>query len=300
MKNSKDHVFKGVWPALVTPFDEAGNVSSQRMQQLVRYHLDKSADGFYVCGSTGQGVALSVQERKVVAQAVIDAAEDAVPVIVHVGAVALPDAATLAAHAQSIGASGISTIIPPLYSNLDTITRYFAAVAGSAPDIPVFPYLFGGAVSAFDLLTAIADVPNLGGTKVTGPNMDELKKIIDMRPQPWAVFSGMDEQSLFAAMAGASGNIGSSVNVIPGVYRQIRVKMAAGDYKGAMELQFKGNKVIATLGAYGYSAALRKGVEMLGVPCGGPRMPEAPFPDGKLEQLKADLEKVDFEELSSL
>ena len=300
MNSSKNHGFYGVYPALVTPFDEEGNVSITRMQALIRYHLDKSVDGFYVCGGTGQGIALSIPERKSVAESVIDATEGSVPVVVHVGAVAVVDAIVLAEHAQSIGAAGISTIIPPLFSNLDTIYRYFSDVAAAAPNIPIFPYLFGGAVSALDLLNAIADIPNLGGTKVTGPNMDELKKIIDIRPQPWAVFSGMDEQTLFAAMAGADGNIGSSVNVIPGVYQGIRTKMAEGDYQGAMELQFRGNKVIATLGSFGYSAALRKSLGLLGLPCGEPRIPEAPFPDGRVDELKSALKRVDFDELASL
>ena len=300
MNNSINHAFKGVYPALVTPFDKDGNVSSQAMRDLVKYHLEKSVDGFYVCGSTGQGIALSVQERKTVAEAAIDAAEGNVPVIVHVGAVALPDATTLAAHARSIGAAGVSTIIPPVYSNLDTLKRYFTAVAVAASETPIFPYLSGGSIRALDLLEAIADIPNLGGTKVTGPNMDELKKIIDMRPQPWVVFSGMDEQCLFAAMIGAPGNIGSSVNIIPGVYRLIRTRLEEGDAKAALDLQFRGNRIIATLGLYGYAAALRKAIEMLGIPCGEPRMPEAPFPDGKLGELEAALEQAGFEELSSL
>ena len=300
LKNSINRAFKGVYPALVTPFDEDGSISGQRMGKLVRYHLDKSVDGFYVCGSTGQGIALSVKERKTVAETVIDAAEGTVPVIVHVGAVALPDATALAAHAQSIGASGVSTIIPPVYSNIDTLKRYFSTVAVAASGTPIFPYLSGGSIKALDLLEAIADIPNLKGTKVTGPNMDELKKIIDMRPQPWAVFSGMDEQCLFAAMIGAPGNIGSSVNIIPGVYRHIRTKLEEGDTETALDLQLRGNKIIAILGSYGYSAALRKAIEILGIPCGEPRMPEAPFPDGKLGELKAALEQAGFDELSSL
>ena len=294
------HEFHGVYPALVTPFDEKGEVWVQAMRDLVAYHLDKSVDGFYVCGSTGQGVTQSVAERRLVAETVMEAAGDRVPVIVHVGAVALPDATALAAHAQSIGAAGISTIIPPLYTSLESLNRYFSAVAAAAPDITLFPYLKGGAVRALDLLDAISGIPNLGGTKVTGPDMDELKKIIDMRPQPWVVFSGMDEQTLFAAMAGSSGNIGSSVNVIPGVYQRIHSLFRDGKHSEAMALQHRGNAVIAVLASFGYSGALRTALDMLGLPCGQPRIPDSTFPVGRRKKLEAELERVGFAELSSM
>jgi dihydrodipicolinate synthase/N-acetylneuraminate lyase len=78
------------------------------------------------------------------------------------------------------------------------------------------------------------------------------------------------------------------------------MKTEAGDYKGAMELQFRGNKVIETLGSFGYGGALRRAAGLLGVPCGEPRMPDTPFPDGQLEDLKKALASVDFDELSSL
>ena len=65
-------------------------------------------------------------------------------------------------------------------------------------------------------------LPNVVGVKYTGPNMYEFRQIATVRDDNWHVFSGMDEQSIFAAMMGSCGHIGSTLNYMPGVYSQIR------------------------------------------------------------------------------
>lgn len=290
----------GVWPALVTPFDAEGRPDHEAMERLVVRLLEKKVDGFYACGSTGQGLSLTVEERKAVSRTVLRAAGNSVPVLVQVGAAAPGDACALAADAARIGAAGVSSILPPGYADPAAVREYFRAVARAAEGLPLFPYFQGGNVQPLSIMRELADISSLAGTKYTGPNMFELAAIVESGRGPWTVFSGMDEQCVFAAMAGASGNIGSSVNAIPGAYRAMRRAYAAGALEEAMAMQRKGNRVIAALIRFGYGGALREALGFLGVPCGAVRLPDLPLPPSRSAELRRELETAGFFELAAL
>lgn len=290
----------GVIPALVTPYTARGEVDTDTIRRLVAYHLEKRVDGFYVCGSTGQGLCMSVAERKTAAQAAVQAVGGRVPVIVQIGAVAVRDACDLASDAARIGAAGISSVIPPTYGDLPGIQGYFRAVADAAPVLPLFPYFQGGSHQPLAVMRELSGLASLQGTKYTGPNMFELAAIAGMTRSPWTVFAGMDEQCVFAAMSGAHGNIGSSVNVMPGVYRGIWQAVAAGAHGEAMDLQRKANRIISILAGYGYGGALREALGILGFPCGTMRLPDRPLDPNRKDDLRRDLEEAGFGKLAAL
>jgi len=289
--------FNGVCPALVTPFTTEDTVNVPVLGDLVEYLLDKRVDGFYVCGSTGEGIYMSVEERKLVAENVIKQVRGRVPVIIHVGCVAVHDAVALAQHAQQMGADGVSSVLPPLYSNPQSLYAYFEKLASAVPDLPLLPYIFGGPIDAVALMRELMQIPNVAGTKYTGPNMYEFKHIVELRSDNWTVFSGMDEQCIFAAMFGSSGNIGSTLNFMPGVYREIHACYKDGDLVQGRELQIRANKVTRVMISFGYPGALKEVMRTLGFDCGKPRLPNLPLPEAKRESLHAQLETVGFSAL---
>ena len=292
--------FHGAWPALVSPFSADGQVNVSVLQDLTDHLLAKEVSGLYLCGSTGQGIYMSVAERKMVTETVLAQVQGQVPIIVHVGSQSLRDAVELARHAQKAGAAGISSIIPAGYSDIDSIARYFALVAQAAADLPFLPYLFTSSLNPVKLIQAMEHVPNLAGTKYTGPNMYEFRQVIEARHGSWSVFSGMDEQCVFAAMFGSCGNIGSTLNVIPGIYREIHRNYQNGDLLRARDLQLQANRVTETLISFGFLGALNTALALLGFECGQPRLPVSPFPKNKRPVLQAELEKVDFFEIAAI
>lgn len=291
--------FYGVWPALVTPFTSEDTVNTPVLRDLVEYHLSKQVDGFYVCGRTGDGLAMSVAERQLVAETVIEQVRNRVPVIVHIGGMAIQDALILARHARQIGASGISSIIPPFYTEIPQLWAYFQAVAKAVPELPFFPYLFGFS-RAIDLMRKLLSLPNVVGTKYTGPDMFEFQQIVDLRQDNWYILSGMDEQCLFARMSGAVGNIGSTPNFIPGVYRKIHECFEHGDLAQALDWQHKANKITETLYKYNFKGALVEAMRLLGFDCGHPRLPAFPLVEEDRETLQTDLQSVGFKQLAEL
>lgn len=292
--------FQGAWPALVTPFNPDDTINTNVLQDMVEYHLTKGVGGFYLCGSTGEGMFLSVAERKLVTEVVLSQVNGRVPTIVHVGAVVARDAADLAYHAAERGAAGISSVLPPLFDNVPSLYAYFEMLARAAPGLALLPYLYGGPTNAVTLMRQLMPIPTIAGAKYTGPNMYEFSQIVALKPDAWAVFSGMDEQCLFAAMSGASGNIGSTVNLMPGVYREIHKSYQAGDLARGLELQRRANAVTTTLIESDLMAALKMALEMLGFPCGGLRLPRL-MPDGNARSsLYARLEACGLLELAGL
>ncbi|HOJ20709.1 MAG TPA: dihydrodipicolinate synthase family protein, partial [Armatimonadota bacterium] len=104
----------GVFPALLTPFDRQGQLNEPMVEALIHHLLEAGVDGFYVGGSTGEGLLMSPQERRRLTTAAVRAANGKAKVIVHVGANATDDAVDLARHAAEAGADAVSTL-PPLF-----------------------------------------------------------------------------------------------------------------------------------------------------------------------------------------
>ena len=293
--------FHGAWPALITPTAPDGGVNTWALRDLTEYLIGKDVDGFYLCGSTGEGVLQSLEERKQVVEEVLDQVKGRVPIIVHVGCVATRDAVTLANHAQQVDVAGISSILPPLARSTERIYLHYQAIAGAAPELPFFPYLFGGTVDALTLMRELfGHIPNLAGSKYTGPNMYELSHLVELSQDRWTIFSGMDEQCILGAMFGAQGNIGSTLNLMPGVYREIRKSYRDGDLTGARDLQIRANRVTRVLISYGFTGALREAMGLLGFDCGQPRLPNPALPVEKRQPLRDELIDAGFAALTAM
>ena len=103
-------MYSGIIPALVTPFTADGQVDTAALHLVVDYLLAHKVDGFYVCGSTGEGLLMTEAERCLVAETVVRQVAGRVPVIVHVGALATSTSEHLAAHARAAGADAVAAI----------------------------------------------------------------------------------------------------------------------------------------------------------------------------------------------
>lgn len=292
--------FNGFMPALITPYTKNDEINVTVLRELVDYHLSKGVSGFYVCGSTGEGAFQTVEERKLVTETVLTHVAGRVPVIVHVGAAVINDAVRLAQHAQAAGAAGISSILPPVVYDLRGVAPFFERIAAAAPELPFLPYLFGFSRDAVALIRDLAHIPNLAGTKYTGPNMYEMSQIVRFRPEGWTVFSGMDEQATLGLMYGAAGVIGSTLNFMPGVYREIYASVRSGDHARALELQRRANRITELMLNLGFAGAFREGMRLLGFDCGQPRLPNLPLLEEKRAALHTGFQELGFVELAAL
>jgi len=294
-------VFSGIYPALVTPSDASGGVNVPALEALVDYLLGKGIDGLYIGGTTGEGIFMSAAERQTLAEVVLRRVNGRIPVIVHVAAVAFADAKALAQHAAAHGANGIASIMPPLYNSAASVVAYYRALAAATPDLPFFSYILNPHIDPVTVMRELQQtVPNLIGAKYTGPNMYEMRQIMDMNQGKWVMFSGMDEECVYAAMMGVNGAIGSTLNIMPGVFRVIREAVKQGDLQAAQDMQLRVNRVISAMIEVGYGAALRETLRMIGIDAGEPRLPSLPLSAEAKAALRRKLGACGFAELVAL
>jgi N-acetylneuraminate lyase len=288
----------GILPALLTPFDADGEVNAPVIREVVDFQLAAGVSGFYLNGSTGEGLLLSEAERQLVVKTVVDQVKGRVPVVVHVGAMATQAARALAAQASEAGADAISSI-PPIYFPVGAkgVKQYYQQVA-SAADLPFYVYNIPGA-TGIDVDVAmtrdlIAGVPTLRGMKYTSYNFFEMRKLIELNDGYLNIVSGPDELMVAAQAMGADGAIGSTFNVLPRLFVQAYEAFNAGDVAAARELQAKGNRAINTFLQFPSLSALKEMMRLVGFDCGSARAPNLPLTGEQKGQLREMLEEVSF------
>jgi dihydrodipicolinate synthase/N-acetylneuraminate lyase len=130
--------------------------------------------------------------------------------------------------------------------------------------------------------------------------MFEFRRIVELGAGKWTVFSGMDEQCLFAAMFGASGNIGSTLNYIPGPYREMQRAVQRGDQATGVDLQLRANRITELMMKVGFMGALKAVMAHIDFDCGATRLPNAMLPQEQWPALFAELDAAGFAALAEM
>jgi len=246
----------GVIPAIITPLEADGEtVAVDVVPALVEHLLLTGINGFYVCGLTGEGSALTTQERKRMAAAVCEATKDRVPVCIHVGATDVSSACELASHAASVGASATASLVPKDQpGDLDAAVAYFSRI-GACSSLPFYIYWFAPTAakgkSAQEWLSAMAAVPNLAGFKFTDTNFYTFQQLLVHAPnilgRELNGLTGPDEMAVAGLAMGSHGAIGSTYNLCPQQNVAMHKAWHQGRERDACALQKELNAVIECL-----------------------------------------------------
>lgn len=287
--------FKGIIPALVTPFKENGEVNYDVLKELVKSLVDKGVGGFYACGSTSECFLMTDEERKKALETVIKAADGKVPVIAHVGDIGSEKTANLARHAKSAGASAVSSVPPFYYKfSFDEIAGYYEDIAKAAPDLPLIIYsipAFSGVEITADNIKTILDASGAKGLKYTSYNLFELEKI-SRRYKDLMLFNGHDEIYCNALPIGITAAIGSTFNVMPQKYMQIKKLYDAGNMSAASDKQGEVNEIIEAMIKVGVNASIKYFLTKSGLPCGDCRKPFGKITPSQAEYLDSIYQKT--------
>ena len=289
---------RGIMSALLTPFNSDGSVRASAIKEMVDYEIERGAKGFYVNGSTGEGIVMNEEERMQVAEETVKAAGGRAQVIIHVGAADTGSAVRMAKHAERVGADGVSSVTPFYYHhNMRFILDYFKDIAASVK-IPFIVYQFGeGTVLGYDEIMELFTYDNIAGLKYTVDNLEILFRIKDSRPDK-LVFMGHDAMCLPALVTGADGEIGAFPNVMPDGFDRIWNMFSSGDLAGAMEEQRQIDRYICAIKKHTKSslqAALKVVFGKLGVDCGtNVRRPAQPLDEDEAAALIRELETLGF------
>ena len=280
MVSVKPEQFRRIWSALITPTNEDESVNYDALEQVVKRQIEDGAEGFYCCGSSGEGLLLTPDERKQVLEHVLRAADGRVPVISHVGTIRTRDVIDLARHAMSAGALAVSMIPPYYYKfSMDEIMGYYEDVIRALPDVPAIVYnipQFTGIEFSKSNASRLLANENIVGIKHTSTNLYSLERMGDAFPGK-ALINGFDEQFLGALSMGSVATIGTTVNLFAPLFHRVRDAYARGDMAEALRWQREIDRRVEITVGIGIFNAMKYGWTLRGIDCGFCRAPFRPL-----------------------
>ena len=266
--------FKGIFPALLTPFDKQDNVDTRQLEKLVQHDLSLGAKGFYVCGSTGEAFLLTTEERMQVMETVRAAAPEAT-LIAHIGSVNEKEAERLARHASALGYDAVSSVAPYYYRfSFGEIRDYYSRLADAAQK-PMLVYhipAFSGVNMGGGELEQFLRDDRFLGLKYTANDLFLLEQCKTNFPDK-IIYNGYDEVFLAGLTMGVDGGIGSTYNFMADKFVAIQKCFGEGRLEEARRIQKEANRIIAVLCRVGVMQAEKEVLTQLGLDMGVCRRP---------------------------
>lgn len=289
--------FDGIFPALITPYDNSGKIDAATLKQVIERCLSQGVDGFYVGGSTGESLLLSEDERKFVLEETMNIVHGRAKVIAQIGCISTCKSIELAQHAKVCGADAVSSI-PPIYFNFsaDEISQYYFDLADNV-DIPLLlyhvPALSGVNMGKETFLNLLAH-PNIAGVKYTSFNGYELQRLISACPEK-AFISGHDEIFTSNYLLGCRAAIGSTFNVMADKFVAMKNLLDGGKLQEALEIQNCVNAVIETMSRHGIFQSVKEALRLLGIGNGQCRPPFKPLSSQASDEIREQLRRAGYE-----
>jgi N-acetylneuraminate lyase len=266
----------GIHVALLSGFADDGGFDAGRQAALTRSALAQRVDGLYVGGSTGESASMTpdelAEQQEVVAQA---ASGSGKVLIAHVGVPSLRETLRLARSAKALGYHGLSALPPhALGVRPDDIHDYYRALA-EATDLPLIVYeipVRTGRNTPLPEMDKLLSLPNVVGLKFTTPDIYALSRIQARHPAI-TYFYGVDEMFAAGAALGADGGIGSTYNIIGGLYTDIAAAVARTDLVEMRRLQRLSQDLVQKVVAVGVIPGVKHLLTLSGIDAGPARAP---------------------------
>ncbi len=288
---------RGVHIAFNAPFDAEGEVSPDAVKKLIDCYRNTGVDGIYVCGSTGEGFVLSIDERKRTLEAAMQAAHGDLTVIAHIGAAATRDSIELAKHAASIKVDAISSV-PCVYYKLKEaeIKANWSNIIDST-DLPFIiyniPHTTGYDLS-MELFSDMASIEKVYGLKNSTFNAYQILQFRKVAGDDFVIYNGPDEQYLAGRLMGADGGIGGSYGVMPELYAAMERAIQKNDIKTAQQLQRAVDHIISQMYSLSsFCGAAKEIIKIRFTDIGAPRLPQAPLTDQDRKKARGIADEIE-------
>ena len=292
--------YQGIIPAFYACYDDEGNISVERTKAMTRYYIAKGVQGVYVCGSSGECIYQSKEERKLTLEAVMEEAKGKLTVIAHVACNNTADSMELAAHAESLGVDAIASI-PPIYFKLPehAIAQYWNDISSAAPntDFVIYniPQLAGTSLT-IPLLKEMLKNPRVIGVKNSSMPVQDIQMFKDVVGPDKVVFNGPDEQLAGGLVMGADGGIGGTYGAYPELVLKVVELVKAGKNEEARQIQYDiCNIIYAMCSCHGNMYGVIKEIlrRREGLDIGGVRKPLASLIPEDMAQVETCVKMID-------
>lgn len=290
-------LLKGVYPALVTPFDGSMRIDTGTVEKLINYNYSNGARGYYICGTTGEGPVLPLASRMELAEAVTGVNSGRGVIINHVGAASPKDTFELARHANRTGCTAVSSVLPNFFFKYseDEIIEYYKRLAHEAA-LPVIAYAqsFVGGMDTVSLMSRLIKIDGVIGVKFTLTDFYSMRRIKDLNGGDINVINGPDEMFLCGLSMGADAGIGSTYNVMCREYAILYELFSAGELTAAQLQQRKINRIVEIIIRHGVIRTIKYMLSFNGIEAGSTAFPATPLSDEEKSAIRAELIAAGF------
>ncbi|WP_026309590.1 dihydrodipicolinate synthase family protein [Niabella aurantiaca] len=299
---------KGLIAAPFTPMKKDGSLNLEMIPEYYRFLKHNQVIGAFINGSTGEGVSQTKEEKKAVAEAWAEAArgDEAFKIINLVGGTSMRDCIEMAEHTARTGLYAVSFTAPYYFKPFTpaALAACCREVAAAAPRTAFYyyhiPVLTGCNVSMYDLLKAVdGSIPNFAGIKYTHEDFMDFLSCMYVDNGRYDMLWGRDENMLSALVLGSFGAVGSTYNYAAPLYHRLVAAFKKGALQEAKDLQYRAVEMIRLLGKYGGIATGKAYMKLVGIDCGGFRLPVLNMSDTAFEAFKEEAAAIGFDDFCS-
>jgi len=284
-----------------TPMDSYGNINTQQIEEYSILLLKNGVKGAFICGSTGEGVSLTFNEKKRIFKEWGKYTSENLTTIAMVGGNSIFESKELAAYAKDCNISGIA-MLPPFYFkpvNASHLAEICYEVSSVVPDIPAYyyhiPALTGVNIPMIEFLkVADKSITNLCGIKYTHSDLKDSKECINFENGKYNILWGRDETLFTGLQQGIKGAVGSTYNYFAPLYIKIIEYFNNKEFEKTKELQKKSVEFCDFLGKYGGIGTGKAYMRLIGFDCGEFRSPIKNLSTRQIQELKSDLDQSGF------
>ncbi len=284
-------MFKGSFPALVTPFKD-GALDLDTLKQLVEWHIAQGSHGLVPVGTTGESPTLTHREHEIIIEEVVKAAAGRIPVIAGAGSNNTAEGIGLIQHAERVGADA-ALVVTPYYNkpNAKGLVAHFTALH-NASNLPIFIYNIPGR-SVVDMkpdtMGELAKLERIIGVKdATG----DIARVSQQRAACGTDFiqmSGEDATAMGFNAHGGQGAISVTANVAPKLCAEFQEALLAGDFAKALEYQDRLMPLHEAIFIEPGLAGAKYGMSQLGLCSDEVRLPLVGISDGTKAAIDAGM-----------
>ena len=284
-------IFEGAGVALVTPFQDNGEIDYNRLEELVEEQIAGGTDAIVACGTTGEASTMTHEEHLDVISYVCQVTKGRIPVIAGTGSNCTETAIYLSQEAEKRGADGILVVSP--YYNKATqkgLIAHFTAVANSVK-IPMIVYNIpsrtGVNIKPVTLAAMLTQVDNIVGVKEATGNISEAAELMSLTDGKLDLYSGNDDQTVPLMSLGGKGVISVLSNIAPRQTHQICQEFMSGNVKESCRLQLEAIPLIKSLFCEVNPIPVKAAFKIMGKSTGPLRMPLTEMEPENQEILRA-------------
>ncbi len=299
----------GLIAAPFTPFRHDGELNLDLIPDYYRFLRGNGLTGAFICGSTGEGVSLTFDEKVAVmtAWAALTKEDPDFALIMFLGGTNIKECRELAKISEAEGVDAISFTSPFYFkpANVKQLAKCCAEVAEAAPNTAFYyyhiPVLTGGNFAMIDLLKAVDNrIPTFHGIKYTHEDFMDFLSCMNFADRKYDMLWGRDENMLSSLVLGSQGAVGSTFNYAAPLYYDLIEAYNQGSFEKANALQQKSIDMITLLGKYGGIATGKAYMKLVDLDCGEFRLPVRNMDGTAFESFRQEVSSLGFEHFRSI